>query len=289
MLRLPKYLDSSQGSLWLTEDEKENLKISYRIEKVLFEETSEFQHVMVLDSCEFGRMLVLDGIVQTTTLDGFIYNEMISHMPLSIHPAPRHVLIIGGGDCGAAQEAIKYESVEQIDLVEIDEAVVRACKQYLPEISGGPDSDPRIHFHYCDGVEFAKRFRNKYDVVIVDSSDPIGPAVQLFETSFYQSLHDILKDDGLMVCQSQSPIFHKDITAQSYKRISSLFPYAKMYTAVVPTYPGGLWSFTIGSKREIPAPEQIRFNKKAQYVNENILKSSFALPVFVEQLLEQSR
>lgn len=285
MIRLPKYLDSLQGSLWLTEDEKENLKISYRVQNVIFEETSKFQHVMVLDSFGFGRMLVLDGIVQTTTLDGFIYNEMISHMPLSIHPSPRYVLIIGGGDCGAAQEAAKYESVEQIDLVEIDEAVVRACKQFMPEISGGPVSDSRIHFHYCDGVEFVKRYRNKYDVVIVDSSDPIGPAVQLFETSFYQSLFDALKDDGLMVCQSQSPIFHQDITAQSYKRIGSLFPYTRMYTAVVPTYPGGLWSFTIGSKREIPAPEQIRFNKQAKYVNESVLRSSFSLPVFVEQLL----
>lgn len=286
MTRLPKYLDSSQGSLWLTEDEKENLKLSYRIKEVLFEETSPYQHVMVLDSYDFGRMLVLDGIVQTTTLDGFIYNEMITHMPLSVHPAPRHVLIIGGGDCGAAQEAVKYDSVEQIDLVEIDEAVVRACKQYMPEISGGPDSDARIHFHYCDGVKFAKSERNKYDIVIVDSSDPIGPAVQLFETGFYQSLFDILKEDGLMVCQSQSPIFHRDVTAQSYKRIRGLFPHVRMYTAVVPTYPGGLWSFTIGSKREIPAPEQIRFDKPAKYVNERVLQSAFALPVFVEQLLE---
>ena len=289
MTRLPMYLDNVQGSIWLTEDEKENLKISYRIHQVLFEETSPFQHVMVVDSHTFGRMLVLDGIVQTTTLDGFIYNEMISHMPLSIHPNPRHVLIIGGGDCGAAQEAVKYPSVEQVDLVEIDEAVVRACKAFMPEISGGPDSDPRIHFHYCDGVEYAKRYRNKYDVVIVDSSDPIGPAVQLFETSFYQSLYDILKDDGLMVCQSQSPILHQDIMVQSYKRISGLFPHVKMYTAVVPTYPGGLWSFTIGSKREIPKPEQIRFDKQAKYVNEGVLRSAFALPAFVEKLLGRAQ
>jgi len=141
MERLPKYIRSSQGKLWLTEDERDNLKISYRIKNVLFEETSPYQHVMVLDSYDFGPMLVLDGVVQTTSMDGYIYNEMISHVPLSFHPHPRNVLIIGGGDCGAAKEAAKYEEVERIDLVEIDEAVVRASKRYMPEVSGNL-SDP---------------------------------------------------------------------------------------------------------------------------------------------------
>lgn len=286
MKRLPKYLHTSQGELWLTEDERDNLKISYRIKDVLFEETSPFQHIMVLDSYDFGPMLVLDGAVQTTSMDGYIYNEMISHVPLSVHPHPRHVLIIGGGDCGAAKEATKYKEVERIDLVEIDEAVVRASKRYLPEVSGNL-SDPRVHYHYADGVEFAKNIRGKYDVIIVDSSDPVGPAVQLFESSFYQSLYHALKDDGLMVCQSQSPIFHDDVMAQSYERIGRLFPYRRMYTAVVPTYPGGLWSFTLGSKRSLPAPEHIRFDKSARYVNEALLRQCFALPHFLKELLDR--
>jgi spermidine synthase len=284
MLRLPKYIHASQGELWLTEDERDNLKISYRIKNVLFEEETPFQHVMVLDSYDFGPMLVLDGAVQTTSMDGFIYNEMIAHMPLSLHPSPRKVLIIGGGDCGAAKEAAKYETVERIDLVEIDEAVVRASKQYLPEVSGNL-SDPRVHYHFTDGVEFAKQIRGEYDVIIVDSSDPVGPARQLFELDFYMNLHRGLNDTGLMVCQSQSPIFHADVMVQTYRRIGRVFPYSKLYTAVVPTYPGGLWSFTIGAKHPLPEPERIRFHKSAIYVNEATLRRAFDLPGFIENML----
>jgi len=279
------YLGRSQGELWLTENEQDNLKISYRIRDVLFEEQSPFQHVMVLDSYDFGPMLVLDGVVQTTSADGYIYNELLAHMPLSVHPAPRRVLIIGGGDCGVAKEAAKYEAVEAIDLVEIDEAVVRACRRYMPDISGGENPDPRIRHHYTDGVEFVKSRRGDYDVIIVDSSDPIGPAEQLFSAAFYQNLHSALNEGGLMVCQSQSPIFHRDVMMRSWERIGALFPYIRMFTAVVPTYPGGLWSFTIGSRRPLPAPEGIRFDKEARYVNENVLRASYALPAFLEKLI----
>lgn len=280
-----KFLEKIQGSLWLTEEEKGNLKLSYRVKEVLFAQQSRFQHVMVLDSFDFGPMLVLDGIVQTTSKDGFIYNEMITHVPLSMHPNPKKVLIIGGGDCGAAVETAKYDNIERIDLVEIDEVVVHACQLHMPEVSGGPNLDQRIKVHYQDGVAFVKNKENEYDVIIVDSSDPIGPARQLFERDFYQHLHHALSPNGMMVCQSQSPIFHQDIMSQAYKSIGSLFPYRKMYTAVVPTYPGGMWSFTIGSKIELPATEQIRFDKSARYVNEQILQSCFALPEFVEKSL----
>jgi len=286
MVRLPKYIHNTQGTLWLTEDERDNLKISYRIKDILFEEASPFQHVMVLDSYDFGPMLVLDGTVQTTSKDGYIYNEMITHVPLTAHPHPRKVLIIGGGDCGAAREAAKYEEVERIDLVEIDEAVVRASKRHMPEVSGNL-SDPRIRYHYVDGVKYVQQAGLDYDVIIVDSSDPVGPAQQLFETSFYQSLHRALNEDGLMVCQSQSPIFHSDVMVKTHERIGRLFAHRGLYTAVVPTYPGGLWSFTIGSKRPLPAPDRLRFHKKARYASEEILRRCFSLPTFVKQALEQ--
>ena len=280
-----RYLYQAQDGLWLTEDEKDNLKLSYRIREVLFEEQSPFQHVMVLDSYDFGPMLVLDGVVQTTSVDGHIYNEMLAHMPLTLHPAPRRVLIIGGGDCGVAKEAAKYPSVETIDLVEIDEAVVRACRKHMPEVSGGERPDPRIRHYYTDGVEFVKNRRSEYDVIIVDSSDPVGPAEQLFSSEFYRDLHTALDEGGLMVCQSQSPIFHRDVMLRTWERIGGLFPHVRMYTAVVPTYPGGLWSFTLGSKRPLPAPEEIRFDKEAFYVNEHVLRASFALPAFLDKLI----
>lgn len=286
MERLPKYLHRSQGGLWLTEDERDNLKISYRIKDVLFEEDSPYQHVMVLDSHDFGPMLVLDGVVQTTSMDGHIYNEMISHVPMTAHSHPESVLIIGGGDCGVAKEVTKYEEAQRIDMVEIDEAVVRASKQYMPEVSGNL-SDSRIRYHYTDGVKFVENKCEAYDVIIVDSSDPVGPAQMLFELDFYQNLQSALKDDGLMVCQSQSPILHQDVMKQSYERIGSLFPHLGLYTAVVPTYPGGLWSFTIGSKQELPNPDELAFDKDANYANEELLRRCFSLPSFLQKLLDE--
>ncbi|MDD3270216.1 MAG: polyamine aminopropyltransferase [Syntrophomonadaceae bacterium] len=278
--KLPVYLSKKNGDLWLTEDEHESLNISYRIKNIIFEENSPFQHVMVLDSYTFGRMLVLDGIVQTTSIDGHIYNEMISHVSLCIHPDPKRVLIIGGGDCGVAKEICKYDSVDQIDMVDIDKLVVEACKTHLPKVSGGL-SDPRVRFIFEDGVKFAQNKEDTYDVIIVDSSDPIGPARVLFEKSFYQSLYKALKGDGLMVCQSQSPIFHSEVMKQTFERISEIFEKVKMYTAVVPTYPGGLWSFTIGSKRYMNFNPAKLSQKDTYYINEQIIESCFSLPQFI--------
>lgn len=281
---LPKFLQYQDGELWLTETERENLKISYRIRDIVYAEQSPFQHVMVLDSYDFGRMLVLDGVVQTTSIDGFIYNEMISHIPLTVHPDPKRVLVIGGGDCGAAREVAKYKNVEQIDLVEIDRLVVEACKKHLPEVSGNL-SDPRVRFIFRDGVEFVRNAVDPYDVIIVDSSDPVGPARQLFEYGFYQNLHRALKSDGLMVCQSQSPIFHSGIMLETYKNIRRLFPTTLLYTAVVPTYPGGLWSFTLGSKKYGPPPAIESFDRATRYVNRDILHRCFRLPEFLKEML----
>jgi len=279
-----QYFQKTGNDMWLTEDERDNLKISYRIKEVLYSEKSPFQHVMVLDSYDFGRMLVLDGVVQTTSSDGHIYNEMISHIPLSIHPNPEKVLIIGGGDCGVAREVCKYPNVKEIDMVEIDELVVKACKEYLPEVSGNLN-DPRVNFLYIDGVQYAAEKENEYDIIIVDSSDPIGPAEQLFSKSFYSHLKKALKEDGLMVCQSQSPVFHLDVFKQSHAHLSSLFPIVKPYTAVVPTYPGGLWSFTIGSKKYENIHVQ-NFDKETKYVSQDLLEGCFKLPQFIEDAIK---
>lgn len=279
MAEMPKFLKEIDGHLWLVEDERENMKISYRIKEVIFSAPSSFQHVMILDSYDFGRMLVLDGVVQTTSLDGHIYNEMITHIPLSIHPNPERVLIIGGGDCGAAREVVKYEQVKQVDMVEIDELVVKVCKEHLTEVSGNL-SDPRVQFIFNDGIEHVKTMENVYDVIIVDSSDPIGPAAQLFEKNFYANIHRALKEDGLMVCQSQSPLFHRPVMEQTVNHIRDLFPITKIYTATVPTYPGGFWSFTLGSKKygDIHVKQ---FDKDTKYVNQAILHSCFELPEFL--------
>lgn len=284
MEQLPKWLQKIDDEWWLVEDERGNMKVSYRVKEVLFAGTSPFQHVLVVDTYDFGPTLVLDGAVQTTSKDGHIYNEMITHIPLLTHPNPRKVLIIGGGDCGAAREVCKYDQVEEIHMVEIDELVVKVSKQYLPEVSGNL-SDERVQFIFQDGTKFIKAHQKEYDVIIIDSSDPVGPAVELFSHSFYADVARALKEDGLMVCQSQSPIFHQDVLKQTYRHIHQLFPIVRVYQAVVPTYPGGLWSFTLGSKRYKPENLGAKWDKEAKYVNKEILEGCFLLPEQMRQFL----
>jgi len=270
--------------LWFTEIDRSNLKIDYRIKEVVYRENSPLKEIMVLDSYDFGRILVLDDAIQTTSGDGYIYNEMISHVPLNIHPSPKNVLIIGGGDCGVAREVSKYSNVERIDMVEIDEMVVQTSLKYLPEVSGGKP-DPRINFIFHDGTCYVKEKRDYlYDVIIIDSSDPVGPAVKLFELGFYKDVYDNLCKDGLMVCQSESPIFYTEIFTKIYKNLSSLFPIVKPYMATVPTYPGGFWTFTIGSKKYSDVNPG-KFDKETKYVNREIIESCFALPNFVKEEL----
>jgi spermidine synthase len=289
MSNYPEYIKQMDNEFWLIEDETTSLDIFYKIKEIIFSEQSQYQHIMILDSYDFGRMLVLDGAIQTTARDGFIYNEMISHIPMNIHPKPKRILIIGGGDCGTAREVAKYSQAEQIDMVEIDEMVVKVCLEHLSEVSGNL-SDPRVNFIFQDGIKFVKNIVNPedfYDVIIVDSSDPVGPAIPLFGLDFYKSLYNILKNDGLMVCQSESPIFHFETMKQTYKRLCSLFPITRPYTTVVPTYPGGMWSFTLASKKYGDTnPSQFdKENKKTKYVNSEILKQCFALPEFVRSRL----
>jgi spermidine synthase len=171
-------------------------------------------------------------------------------------------------------------------MVEIDELVVKVSKRYLTQVSGNI-SDPRLNFIFQDGTTFVKQQKNhKYDLVIVDSSDPVGPAVSLFEKEFYKNIFNILKDDGLMVCQSESPVFYMDIMSDTYNRIRSLYPITKLYMAVVPTYPGGFWSFTIGSKK-YDKPCIGEFNKDTLYVNKEILESCFSIPELLKYNLHK--
>ncbi|GLY09129.1 polyamine aminopropyltransferase [Pseudobacillus badius] len=277
--KVSQYIKNIDGELWLVEDDRDNLKVSYRIKEIIFTAQSPFQHIMVLDTYDFGRMLVLDGVVQSTEKDGYIYNEMIAHVPLHIHPHPKKVLIIGGGDCGAAREVIKYKHVEELYFCEIDELVVRASKEHLTGVSAGLD-DQRVHYLFADGIQYMKEHKNEFDIIIVDSSDPVGPATELFEFDFYKNVFEALKDDGLMVCQSESPFFYRETMDHTFHSLSRLFGHVKQYTAVVPSYPGGLWSFTLASKK-YQAFIQPDYEKTTKYFNEEILHASFALPKFM--------
>ncbi|MEL7564987.1 MAG: polyamine aminopropyltransferase [Dehalobacterium sp.] len=272
--------------LWYSELQEPGISISLKTKNILHMEKTDFQYLEVLDTDVFGRVLVLDGAIQTTVKDEFVYHEMISLVPINTHPNPENVLVVGGGDGGAIREIAKHPKVKKATLVEIDPAVINASKKYFPEISVGLN-DPKVEIKIEDGIKHIAESKGKYDVILVDSTDPVGPAVGLFEKGFYQGIFDALKDDGIFVAQTESPFLTEDLMCGVYKKVKSIFPISKVYLAYIPTYPGGMWSFTMGSKKH--NPETIDIEKipdtNTRYYTPQIHKAAFTLPVFVQDLL----
>ncbi len=274
--------------LWYTEKQTPAHGITSKVSETLHTEKTEFQDLAVIDTVQFGRMLVLDGMVMTTIKDEFVYHEMISHVALNTHPNPENVLVIGGGDGGAIREIVKHSKVKKAVLVEIDSRVIELSKQYLPEIAAALSGNPKVEVKVEDGIRFIAEAKNQFDVIIVDSTEPVGPAVGLFALDFYQAISQALKPDGIMVAQTESPFFNPDLISRVFKDISSVFPITKLYLANIPTYPSGLWSFTLGSKQY--DPELVDENSlpeiETKYYTPRIHKSVFRLPRFVENLLK---
>lgn len=276
--------------LWYTEYQTKNLSLAARIKETLYSGKSEFQDIAVVEAYEFGRMLVLDGVFQTSIFDEYIYHEMIAHVPLFVHPNPRTVLVIGGGDGGTIREVVKHQSVEVAEMVEIDGLVVEVSKKYLPEISSAlNENHPKLRLKIGDGIKHMQEVTNKYDVIIVDCSDPIGPGEGLFTHEFYTNVHKALKPDGLFVQQTESPFYHQELIRQLTADITSLFPITRLYLANIPLYPGGLHCFTIGSKKYDPASadlSRIPAELDTRYYNREMQQSCFALPNFVKELIK---
>ncbi len=286
---LPEYFDKVDDEIWLVEDDRENMKLKYRVKEVISDAKTSFQHLNIVDLYDFGKSLVLDGVVQSTQMDGHIYNEMISHIPIVTHDNPEKVLVIGGGDCGAVNEIIKYDEPKSIDMVEIDSEVVKQCINHIPEISGEVEKDKRVNFIFDDGIKYVEKEENKkaYDVIIVDSSDPIGPAVELFTEKFYKNAKKCLKDDGIFVCQSESPFFYKKTMRNTYNLLKKLFPITRLYKGVIPSYPGGMWSFTFASGKYDPLnTDAARLSDNTKYINEDIFDACFKLPKFIKKYLD---
>jgi spermidine synthase len=272
--------------VWFTEDQTKNLRISCRVREVLFSGESPFQKVAVLDTLEFGRMLALDNVIQTNIKDEFVYHEMITHVGLNTHANPKKVLVIGGGDGGAVREIVKHKGVEKVVHVEIDQMVIDVAKKFFPELSVG-FNDPRVEILVDDGIKHVKENKNTYDMIIVDSTDPVGPAVGLFSEEFYRSVYEALREDGLFVAQTESPFFNGDLITRVTTTISGIFPVTRLFQAVVPTYPGGYWTFTMGSKKYDPLAvdtEKIPALDTKWYSPE-IHRTAFVLQPFVRELL----
>lgn len=273
--------------LWVEEQQTENMTIACRISSILHREKTPFQTLAVVDTLQYGRMLLLDNIIQTTVADEFVYHEMITHVALNTHPAPKRALVIGGGDGGAVREIVKHDSIEKVVHCEIDGAVIEASKKFLPEISCALDN-PRVEIIIDDGIKHVRENKNKYDIIIVDSTDPIGPAKGLFSVDFYKDINEALTDDGIFVAQTESPFLNSDLIPRLYRDIAGIFPVTRLYLANVPTYPGGLWSFTMGSKKYDPLKvDQKKIpDMNTRYYSPAIHQACFVLPPFVQELLK---
>lgn len=273
------------SSFWFNEKNTDGYQVKWKISKILHSEKTPYQELAVVDTLEWGKALILDGALQVSEKDEFVYHEMIVHVPMFSHPAPRDVLIIGGGDGGTLRELCKHPRLQKVDMVEIDERVVAASKQYLPSISSA-FNDARVNLYFQDGIEFVKN-AGKYDLVIVDSSDPIGPAQLLFTEEFYSNIYNCLNDDGMMVVQSESPIFYQEVFCSVHRNISAVFPRTLVYLTYIPTYVSGPWSFTIGSK--VHDPREVKGDIKAsfdlKYYNDKVHQAAFALPGFIQKMI----
>ncbi|MEW6162891.1 MAG: polyamine aminopropyltransferase [Nitrospirota bacterium] len=273
--------------LWLTEKQTENLSLSLRIKEIIHKEKSEFQDILIAESFQYGKVLSLDGAFQTTEVDEFIYHEMITHVPILSHPDPGDVLIIGGGDGGTVREVLKH-SVKTVEVVEIDKWVIEVSKRYLPAISRLLE-DLRVRVIIEDGINYLKETTRKYDLIIVDSPDPKGPAIRLFSEDFYSNANRALNEDGIFVAQTESPFLHMDLILKIFCSLSKNFPLVKVYTAPIPTYPSGFWSFTVGSKKCDPSSPLRRGDIDTKYYTPEIHKASFVLPRFLEDAIRTSK
>ncbi len=270
-----------KASDWFEERHK-NRALGFRLKKRLFCGQSDFQKVEVVETMELGRLLANDGMIMVTEKDEFIYHDMISHVPLYTHPKPENVLIIGGGDGGTVREVLKHKSVKRITMVEIDRMVVEASQKYIPRTSSQLEN-PKVRLIIDDGVAFIKNSQEMFDVVIVDSSEPMGPATPLFSQDFYRDVSQHLNDRGIVVSQGESPHYDMKMQKVLVRILSQVFPKVHLYNYCNMTYPGGLWSFGFASRGLCPLrdfdPGRVR--QKFQYYSPDVHYGSFLLPQFV--------
>ncbi len=274
------------NEIWFTEEQTSNMKLSLRLSEVLLSKSTPYQDILLVNTEEYGRMLVLDGAIQITERDEFFYAEMMAHVALCTHPSPKRVLIVGGGDGATLREVLRHECVEKATLVDIDEEVIKASKAHLPTISvafGNPRADVRP----MDALKYVASCRDEFDVVIVDSTDPVEFAAGLFRAPFYRDVFDALKEDGILVAQTESPISDTHVVKGAYSEMSTVFPTVKICWSPMPTYPSGMWTYTVGSKAHDPAVVRRTAPAGTKYYTEEIHRGAFVIPPFLVDLLKK--
>jgi spermidine synthase len=279
---------------WAVETLYEDYRQCLKIGRMLYDSETEHQRIRVFENTRFGRVLTLDGVVQTTEGDEFIYHEMLSHVPILAHGAARRVLVIGGGDGGMAREVLRHRSVEHVTMVEIDAGVVEFSKKFLPSLSAGAFDDPRLDLVIADGADFVAQTDQRFDVAIVDSTDPVGPGEVLFTDTFYGRAKRCLTEGGILVTQNGVPFMQGAELAGTMRAFRSLFRDAACYLASVPSYVGGPMAFGWGTDGDARrAPVEILRERyagsgiKTLYYTPEVHVGAFALPGYVRASLAE--
>lgn len=278
--------------MWFHDEHTDNVKLAIRVDYQVFSAQSEIQRIDVLESKEFGKILVVDGDLMLTEKDEFIYHEMISHVPMAVHPQVEKILVIGGGEGGVVRELAKYDTVEQIDVVEADPLLVEVCRKYFPQMACSLN-DPRVHIYHEDGLRFIRSKSDAYDLIIIDSPNPFGAGEGLFTKEFYGNCFNALHEDGIMINQHESPFYKEEAfqCQRMHKRIIESFPISRIYQAHIPSYPSGHWLFGFASKRYHPIHDMDGIQWKlrgiqTKYYLPRLHEGVFALPAYVEELVQ---
>lgn len=279
--------------LWYTEKHTDTVNFSIKVDEHIYSAESDFQKIDFFKSKEFGTFFTLDGLMMVTEKDEFVYHDMICHIPMATNPDIKRVLVIGGGDGGTVRELTRYPHIEKIDMVEIDEMVVRACQKYLP-LTSSKLSDPRVTLYFEDGLKFIEGKEDEYDLILVDSTDPIGPGEGLFSEAFYRDCYKALSADGILINQHESPYYpaYAREMKRSHSKIKKIFPISKVYQFHMPTYPSGHWLFGFASKSLDPVKDLKKekwesFGLETKYYNTDLHTGCFSLPTFVKNMLAE--
>jgi spermidine synthase len=272
---------------WFYEHYKDLSAIGIHIRKLIHEERSEFQAIKVYDTVGHGRLLTLDDMVMLTELDEFVYHDLLSHIPLCIHEDPKEVLVVGGGDGGSVREVLKHRGVRRVVQCEIDERVTRVCQEYIPTVAGHLE-DPRVELVFADAVEYVRAHAGTFDAILVDSTEPIGPAAGLFGRDFFVDLRRALRPGGVISAQTESPFYAADTVRAVFGVLRGVFPEVHAYYGAVPTYPSGCWTFALASDGRTPENVDMARAKAltSRYFNAAVARGAFALPEFIRRLVE---
>ena len=279
--------------LWYTDEHTRDVRFSMKVVEQIASKKSAVQQIDIFDTSAYGRVLVLDGGLMITEKDEFIYHEMITHVPMAVNPNVKNVLVIGGGDGGTVRELTKYKTIESIDLVEVDKFVVLLAKKHLP-FTSSKLKDKRVSVWFEEGLRYVRGKKAEYDLIIVDSSDPYGPAEGLFTREFYGTCFKALRDDGILINQHESPFYaaHQRSVRDAHRHIAVEFPVSTVYQCHIPSYPSGHWLFGFASKKyhpigDLDATRWNRLGIRTRYYNTDLHRGAFALPNYVKELLNR--